>query len=878
MNSRLLMVGVFASFLLATSAYAQTYYLPQFADGNFGVVYKTSFILFNNSDVSVTATLKLTRDDGSPLTATIPGLGTGSQFTISLSAGATKIYQTDGTSSAVGAATVTATAPIGVSAVFTVSDAAGNFLSESGVGASDLMTDFMLPVDTTGSAQTGLALFNPGTSDASLTLTLFATDGTTPSGGTMPPLTLGQGKHMAAYVGNQAQFFPTVQNFRGTMRIQTNSSAPISAVVLRQTTTSTTTTFTSLPVVPRSSTKMTLNLPQIANGSFGNISFKTSFLIFNISQSVANVTLALTNDNGEPMTVTTDSGTSANFFITLAPNASVFLQTNGSGTGSAGAAAITSNVPVGASAIFTVLNSQGQFQTEAGVGDSATLTSMTLPVDITGLSDTGVAFFNPGASSATLTLKLLDATGAVSGSTTTRSLSAKGHLSGFVDQFFSVSNFRGSLAVSSTGAIASVVLRQYNGGANYTTLPTASGTATGTTPPPTSTGALLSRTLTGINPPSTQNVTLPAGFQLSGTVSGAGTASTIIANGGGTNIYAGAVNASTGRYVIIVPQGTYQLTAFYQPTGSNSTVTVTGSNLATVQVNADTTQNITLPSVSLFNVTGNVSGMNTLSSGTSPSIIFTATDNTMQGTFTIGAGGNFQGVLPSGSYIATIELASIQFSGGLLPQTEAPLALYNVGSLTVSGASTSKNYQVPTTATLSGTVNGVGLGQGTTSAFSATVTASDTSATTSAQLVCCAFPATSAATASFLTSQYQMILAQNQSYSIGVSATLMQGESTLLGILTFPVPSMSLNLSGSMTQDFTVPSVPSTSTISGRVTDSSSNGVVNVVITATTQSITGTSNAQFSAFTTTDSSGNYSLTVLNGSNYTVTYMPIPPTP
>jgi protocatechuate 3,4-dioxygenase beta subunit len=72
--------------------------------------------------------------------------------------------------------------------------------------------------------------------------------------------------------------------------------------------------------------------------------------------------------------------------------------------------------------------------------------------------------------------------------------------------------------------------------------------------------------------------------------------------------------------------------------------------------------------------------------------------------------------------------------------------------------------------------------------------------------------------------------------------------------------------------------LPSTSTISGRVIDSSGNGVANVVISATSQSIAGASNLQFSAFTTTDSGGNYSFAVLNGTNYTVSYIPPAPKP
>jgi sugar lactone lactonase YvrE len=490
MKSKLLTVVVFTFSLLAKGAYAQNqYYLPHFVNGNFGLTYKTSFILFNNSDATVAATLRLTDDNGSPLTANISGLGSGSQFPIALDAGTTKMYQTDGLGSSQGAATVTASAPIGVSAIFTVHDS-GNFVSESGVGASGLTTDFMLPVDSTGSALTGLALFNPGTTDAALTLTLIKPDGSTGSTQAVP---LKSGNHLAAFVAlnSPGQFFPTLSSFRGTLRVQTTAS--IAAMVLRMYQTPSATTFTSLPVVSRSSTRSALNLAHVANGSYGSISFKTSFLIFNISSSPANVMLVLTDDKGSPLTVTMQGlgagvVTNSSFSIPLAAAGSVFLQTDGSGAGSQGAASITSNSPVGASAIFTVLGPQNQFQSEAGVGDSPPLTALTLPVDVTGSSDTGVAFFNPGSTSVDLRFRLLDLTGIVVG-TTTKSVAAKGHFAGFVDNplFPGTSNFRGSLAVSSTGGISSTVLRQYDNTAaqkvTYTTLPTASGTATGKSAP-----------------------------------------------------------------------------------------------------------------------------------------------------------------------------------------------------------------------------------------------------------------------------------------------------------------------------------------------------------------------------------------------------------
>lgn len=871
MKVRLLTVVAVALFLSARGAYAQNQYnLPHFVNGNLGMIYKTSFILFNNSDAAVTATLKLTDNNGSPLSANISGLGSGSQFTISLDAGATKIYQTDGTGSSQGAATVTASAPIGVSAVFTVYDSAGNFVSESGVGASELMTDFFLPVDSTGSALTGLALFNPGTTDASLTLSLFNQDGS-PGGTQAVPLK--SGNHMAAFVALAApgQFFPSLTSFRGTLRVQ--STVSIAAMVLRMYQTSSTTSFTSLPVVPRSSTKSLLNLAHVANGSYGSISFKSSFLIFNISSSAANVTLALTKDDGSPLTVTIPgsgpgTGTNSSFSIPIPAGGSVFLQTDGSGAGNSGAATITSNVPVGASAIFTVLNSTGQFQTEAGVGDSPVLTSLTLPVDITGLSDTGVAFYNPQSSSVTLTFKLLDASGVLMG-TTTRPIPAKGHLAGFVDNPFfpGTSNFRGSMAVSSPAGVSSTVLRQYNYGANYTTLPTVSGTATGKV----AVAPLLSKTVTGVNPPSRNDATLQPGLILSGTVSGAGKAQTIFASAGGSNLYSGSVDSATGKYLIVLPSGAYQLTAFYQPTGSNAAVTVTYSDFATVTVTSNTTRDVTLPSVSLFPVSGSVSGLSALPSGFATEIVFTSSDNTMEGTFTLDAAGNYSGVLPSGNYRASFVRGGIQFSP---LQSQSALTIYSLGTLSVSGAPATGSFSIPSTATLSGTINGLGS-----SGFfgGTSVDASDSSAPVPTQLVCCAFPATSAAMPSILNNQYQMILALNRSYTLQVSTLVVQGT-TLLGIATYPLSSTPVNLTANSVLDFNFPALPSTSTISGRVTDSSGKGVAKVAVSAYSQSITGAANLEFVAVATTDSNGDYTLTVLSGTNYTVVFYPPSPTP
>jgi hypothetical protein len=490
MRTRGLGLLQFLLLLACGNAYAQNQYnLSHVANGSFGQgVFRTTFILFNNNDAGANAVLSITDDTGNPLTVNIPGLGTGNRFAIALDGGASRILQTDGSGSlAVGAAAVTSASNIGVSAIFTIYDSNGNFQTEAGVGVSSPATEFVIPVDASGAFNTGLALFNSGAGSASVTMILLNTSGTE-FGRTTLPTPLAAGQHIARFVAGPGQLFPsTPANFRGTLVVQ--STTPISALTLRQNSSQASPTYTSLPVVARNAAQTSMDFPQVANGAYGNISFRTSFLLFNISQSPATASLTLTQDNGSPFVVNLNGlgsspQTNSTFSIPLNPGASVFLQTDGAGAGTAGSAVLTSNVPVGASTIFTVFGSQGQFLTEAGVGDSRPMNSLTVPVDVSDTFNTGVAFFNPGTSPQSITAKLLDQSGGIL-DTATVSLPAKNHVARFVSgagQLFpSISSFQGTLAVSAPGGVAALTLRQYAGAANptYTTLPVASGTATG---------------------------------------------------------------------------------------------------------------------------------------------------------------------------------------------------------------------------------------------------------------------------------------------------------------------------------------------------------------------------------------------------------------
>jgi hypothetical protein len=858
-------VVLLLTFFMPREAGAQNrYYLPQVADGRFGdVIFRTTFILFNNSNTAVTAVLSLTDDAGNPLITTLGGLGTGSQFNINLDGGVTGFLQTAGSGTGtVGAATVTTTAPIGVSAIFTVYDLSRKYVTESGVGSSDPAAQFVLPVDSTGSFLTGVALFNPG-ADASIKMTLRNTDGSEAATTTRD---LRSGNHVAVFVAAPGQLFPTVTDFRGTMLVQ--STSPVSAMVLRQYQALSVLSYTSLPVVPPSSARQSLNLAQVANGSYGSISFETSFLIFNVSPNSANVTLSLTQDNGSPFTVTIPgsgpgTGTDSRFSFTLGAGASIFLQTDGQGAGTSGAAAIASNVPVGASAIFTVLDSKGQFQTEAGVGDSPVLASFTLPVDVTGNFDTGVAFFNPAGNSAALTLRLLGSNGVFVASAPL-TLPARNHLATFVDNLFGVgTGFRGSLAITASVGIAATTLRQYASGATYTTLPTAPGVASGKT----QRAVYLSRTDTGIaaitgDPDVSWSVTLPDGSLISGTVGGAGQGIQVAAVDGGNHVFVSQVDPLTGNYLMVVPPGTYRLTACYQttlvPNTSSAIVSYADPDPVQVTVGGEV-RDFTLPPVALSDVSGGASGLDSLPQGSAASIAFSSSDRKVQGQFALDGSGNYSGLLPAGSYLASVSSGSAQY--------------YNLGSLTVGGGPATGSFAIPATATLSGTISGGGLEgipPGT------PVTATDTSAPAAKGFACGDLAAVSSATPD-PAGQYSMALVQNRSYTVMATIPFTPGGG-LTGAIDYPIASNVLSLTGNKTFDIAVPSLRQNVQFYGHVKASSGNPIPDVTVTAYSESLTGAPNVGYSLSSKTDIYGNYSILVPGGTNYRLTFVPPSPIP
>ncbi len=453
----------------AGNAFAQNiYYLPQIANGGDEGRFKTTFVLCNNSSAAVTANLDLFDNNGNPLIMNVGG-SSNSHFVIQLPAGSSRLLETNSQGSLVsGVARLSSSAKIGVSEIFRVYEVDGIHFTETGINSATPLSSFVLPVDTTGNFNTALAFLNTANSNATATLTLRDNSGK--QSWAPVTLTIGANKHIARYISGSGQLFPSASNFQGSLLVQ--SSQPLASVALREN--SYPLSYTALSSIPTNSLDQTQYFPQVANGSFGNGAYKTSFLITNISAKPANVTLSLTDDNGNPVNMTIiGQGKHSNFaFSPLASGASLSLQTDGTGSLTTGAATIASDVPIGVSGIFTIFDSAGAFQTEAAVSGSAGLSSITIPVAVTGAFDTGIAFQGITSSAASLNLQLMDESGTAVGTSLKLDLPAKGHMAKMVSELFpQISNFQGSLLVSSTADLAALILRINNSPLSLTTLP-----------------------------------------------------------------------------------------------------------------------------------------------------------------------------------------------------------------------------------------------------------------------------------------------------------------------------------------------------------------------------------------------------------------------
>ncbi len=230
----LILIWVFSASLGASAQ--TTFYFPQIADGTFtGGFWKTTIFITNPAATGASlasGSITFTKSDGTVFNVAFvdsngAAAGSGNVIPFQLAGGQTRKYvSTASTGLNVGFATVSSSAVVTGTAVFSQFGSAGNLISEAGVPSAGAVTRQAIFVDTLGGFRTGVAYANPNAAGANISLQLLSTEGVAVVPSTTRTL-LGN-QHTAAFVH---ELFPSAPAFTGTMQITSN--APLTAVALR---------------------------------------------------------------------------------------------------------------------------------------------------------------------------------------------------------------------------------------------------------------------------------------------------------------------------------------------------------------------------------------------------------------------------------------------------------------------------------------------------------------------------------------------------------------------------------------------------------------------------------------------------------------------
>jgi hypothetical protein len=272
-------------------------YFPQFADGG---GYTTSIILLNSSNGTETGTFRLWDDNGNPIIVTQVEGASGSTFHYSIPAGGAFRFQTDGSPTIAKAGWIQLTPDSGTSAPVGAAVFGYNpenvLVTESGVPATVSTFNARLYVDLSARHNTGLAIVNPTSSNADITITAFQSDGITGIGTGASPLQLSANGHSAHFAGEFIAGLPA--EFIGVLDV--SSTIPFAALTMRSLYNERNDfLLTTFPIA-----HMTLPapspilFPQIADGG----GYQTQFLLISAG-GASSLTLNYHAGNGTPLAI-----------------------------------------------------------------------------------------------------------------------------------------------------------------------------------------------------------------------------------------------------------------------------------------------------------------------------------------------------------------------------------------------------------------------------------------------------------------------------------------------------------------------------------------------------------------------------------------------
>jgi hypothetical protein len=234
MKQALLAVGIIVTFAAVCSAQGFTYYYPHVVTGTYpGGWWQTTIFITNSSQsgTPATGTISFRQSDGNPLNLAFVDeinnpVSNGTSISFALAGGESRKYISVASGPQVtGFATVTATAAVMGTAMFTQFDASGRMLGEAGVPAAIPLGRQAIFVDTTNGFKTGVAIANPNNSPLHTTFELMTTTGQV----IMSTIRdIGPNQHTAFFIH---ELFPEAPPLVG--RLQFYCLNPMTSVALR---------------------------------------------------------------------------------------------------------------------------------------------------------------------------------------------------------------------------------------------------------------------------------------------------------------------------------------------------------------------------------------------------------------------------------------------------------------------------------------------------------------------------------------------------------------------------------------------------------------------------------------------------------------------
>ncbi len=384
---------------------------PQIANGRSDrLQIRSAILILNNGHRAAQGQVRLTSDSGVAWSLGT-SLGAGSLFDFTLEPGGLLRIETDGGGDvAKGWAEVVSDWALSGSASYVIDNAAGQFLSEVGIGNSPGATNLLIYAERSGAVDTALAVCNPGDSAADLELELRALSGATVA---TTPLSLEPHAQEAGYLGD---LFPGQSGFQGVIAV--SGSSEVSMVALRTRDVN----FTSLPsAVAAAGDHPVVYFPRIGDGLFGlasasaggtaapsGLRFLTRFLLLNPSAEPVRARLELFDQSGDPWNLSVDGESDGSIALDVPAGGATTVTTGGlSEPGGVGWARLQSDAPLSAQALFEIRSSPDDaFVSELGIPAGAPVYAPIFYARESDLGSVGLALTNPAAEDLTVSLSL----------------------------------------------------------------------------------------------------------------------------------------------------------------------------------------------------------------------------------------------------------------------------------------------------------------------------------------------------------------------------------------------------------------------------------------------------------------------------------------